>query len=198
MFLFDPSVASQWETAENEVGRILERASAEVIGVKKWDERRLAYEIQHRKRACYALTRFRASGSNIGGIERDARLSEMILRLLVVQCDLSEEKLAEFGKEAAEQSAFLHNAAEEARKAAEAKAEEAAERTAERPVEPVSETTSTPVDGGEASGVGDDVTKIKAPPAEAAAEPEDQDRAPEPAASSEAAGEPDGDEKPQA
>jgi ribosomal protein S6 len=107
MFLFDPAQAAQWETVEKEIGRIMQRAGAELLGIKKWDERRLAYEIKHRKRACYALTFFRSPRSSITAIERDARLSETILRLLVLKCDLTDEQLAEFGKEAAEQSAFL-------------------------------------------------------------------------------------------
>mgnify|MGYP000016030811 CR=1 FL=1 len=111
MFLFDPNVATQWETVEKEIGRIMQRAGAELIGIKRWDERRLAYEIKHRKRACYVLTYFRSPASNIAGIERDARLSEMILRLLVLRCHLSEEELAAFGRESAEQSALLRNGA---------------------------------------------------------------------------------------
>jgi ribosomal protein S6 len=119
MFLFDPAQAAQWETVEKEIGRIMQRAGAELIGIKKWDERRLAYEIKHRKRACYALTFFRSPRSNLTAIERDARLSETILRLLVLKCDLTDEQLAEFGKEAAEQSAFLRAGPPKAAKPAE-------------------------------------------------------------------------------
>ena len=92
MFLFDPSTATRWEAVEGEVGRIIDRAEAELIGIERWDERRLAYEVKHRKRGCYVLTYFRAPGSKVAGIERDARLSEMILRLLVVRCGLTEEQ----------------------------------------------------------------------------------------------------------
>jgi len=109
MFLFDPSMATQWEAVESEIGRIMQRAHAEMIGIKKWDERRLAYEIKHRKRGCYALTYFKAPHDSISGIERDARLSEMILRALVLRCRLTDEQLAAFGREAAEQAALLRS-----------------------------------------------------------------------------------------
>jgi small subunit ribosomal protein S6 len=114
MFLFDPGMATQWETIEKEISRIMQRANADVIGIKKWDERRLAYEIDHRKRGCYALTYFRAPHTGIGGIERDVHLSEMILRVLVLRSLLTEDQLAMFGREAAEQSAFLRSGAAQA------------------------------------------------------------------------------------
>jgi len=188
MFLFDPSVASQWQTAENEVARIMERAGAELIGVKKWDERRLAYEIRHRKRGCYVLTYFRASGSSIAGIERDARLSEMVLRLLVLQCRLSEEKLDEFHKEAAEQSAMLRRAAEEAAKPP----------PAEEPAEPEPATAAATGDAAEVALADEAVSPVEDPPAETGAKGDAQGSAPEPSTSGEPAGEPAGDQKPDA
>ena len=126
MFLFDPSVASKWDMVVSEVGRIMERAEAELIGLKKWDERRLAYEIERRKRGCYVLAYFKARGSSIAGIERDVQLSEMVLRLLVLRCDLSDEELDAFRKEAGEQSEALLKAQEEAAKPPEPEPVEAA------------------------------------------------------------------------
>ncbi len=113
MFLFDPSVATQWETVEKEIGRIMQRAGAELIGVKRWDERRLAYEIKHRKRACYVLTYFKCPSASIVGIERDARLSEIVLRLLVLRCTLNDDQLSVFGREAADQCALLRSGAQQ-------------------------------------------------------------------------------------
>ncbi|MEE8169885.1 MAG: 30S ribosomal protein S6, partial [Phycisphaerae bacterium] len=85
MFLLDAALASNWEAAEGEVRRLLDRASAKVLGLRRWDERRLAFEIKRRKRGIYALAFFEAPGEKINDLERDARLSEMILRLLVLR-----------------------------------------------------------------------------------------------------------------
>ncbi len=94
MFLFDSGATHEWERVESEIGRIMERAGAEVVLCRKWDERKLAYEIRGRKRGCYVLTYFRAAGDQIAGIERDARLSEAILRCLVLRADhVGEEQL---------------------------------------------------------------------------------------------------------
>lgn len=154
MFLFDPSVASKWDVVESEVGRIMERAEAELIGAKKWDERRLAYEIEHRKRGCYVLALFKARGSSIAGIERDVQLSEKVLRLLVLRCDLSDEELDTFGKEASERSEALLKAQEEAAKPPEPEPTEAAapEPSKVLPAEPSEVLAAEPsADAGEAA-----------------------------------------------
>lgn len=87
MFLMDPAIGTDFESAEAEVRRLLERAEAEVLGLKKWDERKLAYEIRRQKRGLYVLCYFSASPDKIPPLERDAQLSEKILRLLVVRRD---------------------------------------------------------------------------------------------------------------
>jgi len=66
------------------VRKILEKAGAEIVSMKKWDERRLAYEINGRNRGTYILCYFHADGQKIRQIERDAQLSELILRVLIL------------------------------------------------------------------------------------------------------------------
>lgn len=87
MFLFDPTFGASFENCETEVRRLAERAGAELIFCRKWDERRLAYRIKGRKRGVYVLTYFKASPNKIGGLERDAKLSENILRVLIVRAE---------------------------------------------------------------------------------------------------------------
>lgn len=87
MFLFDPTFGSSFENCETEIRRLLDRASGEILFCRKWDERRLAYKINGRKRGVYALTYFKAPADRIAPLERDAQLSEHILRLLVLRAD---------------------------------------------------------------------------------------------------------------
>jgi len=96
MFLFDPAVGSDWSKVEAEVNRLMERSGAQLIMWGKWDERRLAYPIKRHKRAVYVLAYFRADPEKIADLERDARLSESILRSLVLRADhVSEEQMRE-------------------------------------------------------------------------------------------------------
>ena len=88
MFLVDTALAAQdWQVILDEVQRIMDRAEAEVVSLKKWDERRLCYDIQKKSRGTYILVYFNCETSKIGGIERDVQLSELIARVLVLRTD---------------------------------------------------------------------------------------------------------------
>ncbi|MFQ5411382.1 MAG: 30S ribosomal protein S6 [Phycisphaerae bacterium] len=87
MFLFDPALSSNWSEAEVEINRLMERADAKLLGIKNWDERKLAYPIGGHKRGLYALTYFEAAADKLPGIERDVQLSEKCLRALLLRKD---------------------------------------------------------------------------------------------------------------
>jgi small subunit ribosomal protein S6 len=84
MFLLDPVLAADWPAAEAEVMRILGRADAKVLGLRNWEERKLAYQIGRHKRGLYVLGYFQATPERVAGLERDAQLSEQVLRVLVI------------------------------------------------------------------------------------------------------------------
>jgi len=87
MFVVSPTEAADLAGIVDHLNEILRRATAEVIALKKWDERRLAYEIGGQKRGVYFLAFFICDPVNIGGIERDCNLSERILRTLITRAD---------------------------------------------------------------------------------------------------------------
>jgi small subunit ribosomal protein S6 len=58
-----------------------------LIVLRKWDERRLAFEIGGQKRGIFLLAYFKAAGSSIPHIERDVNLSEKVLRVLMIKAD---------------------------------------------------------------------------------------------------------------
>jgi small subunit ribosomal protein S6 len=88
MFLVDSGDAAQWDDLSKHVAGILTRNGAELVGVTRWDERKLAYTVEKRKRGTYVLAFFAmgATGS-VTDIERDCQLSEKILRTLVLKAD---------------------------------------------------------------------------------------------------------------
>jgi len=94
MFLFDTATTRDWAAIEQEVRRLLERIGANLLVCVKYDERKLAYEIRRRKRGTYVLTYFDAPPEKLQELERDTQLSELVLRLLVLRTEISEEKLA--------------------------------------------------------------------------------------------------------
>ena len=86
MFLMDSNLAQKdWSVLETHILDILKKNRADVLYSEKWPDRRLAYDIKGAKKGTYFLTYFNAPPDAIKDIERDARLSERILRLLIVQ-----------------------------------------------------------------------------------------------------------------
>ena len=87
MFLISPSVATDLGGAIQHIREILGRGDVELISLRKWDERRLAYEIQKNKRGVYILAYFAADPSRLALIERACNLSEQLLRSLIIRAD---------------------------------------------------------------------------------------------------------------
>lgn len=88
MFLVDSARAgADWDGINAAIRKILGRAEAEIVSIRKWDDRRLAYEIKHVSRGTYILAYFRADGQNIQGIEKAVQLSEKILRVLILSAE---------------------------------------------------------------------------------------------------------------
>lgn len=87
LFLFPQATVADLQGAHDHIVEILQRAGAEIISLKKWDERRLAYEIKGNKRGVYFLVYFRANGAKLAQIERDCNLSEKMLRAMITRAD---------------------------------------------------------------------------------------------------------------
>ena len=117
MFLIDSAqAAGDWDGSIKVITDVLEKSEAEIISIRKWDECRLAYEIDHKTRGTYLLCYFRADGEKIRELERSIQLSERIMRVLILKADhLTEEDMeketpatkAEKKIEAAEEKAGL-------------------------------------------------------------------------------------------
>ena len=84
MFLVDSAAEADLDKINAIIKKILEKAGAEIVSMEKWDERRLAYEIGGKNRGTYILCYFHADGQKIRQIERDAQLSESIMRVLIL------------------------------------------------------------------------------------------------------------------
>ncbi|MCC6428817.1 MAG: 30S ribosomal protein S6 [Phycisphaerales bacterium] len=102
MFLISQATAADLGSAVDHIKEILSRGHAEVLAMRKWDDRRLAYEIDGQKRGLYILTYFKAPNDQLSHIERDCNLSEKVLRVLILRADhlsLEEIQAADARKE---------------------------------------------------------------------------------------------------
>lgn len=85
MFVLPGAAGSNVEGAIELVKGVVERHQGKILVIKKWDERKLAYELGGQKRGLYIIAFFHAPGLAIVGIERDVSLSDQILRVLVTR-----------------------------------------------------------------------------------------------------------------
>ena len=88
LFLIDSAqAASDWDGINALIKNILEKNDAEIVSMRKWDERKLAYDINRKSRGTYILVYFKAPGGSVRIIEREIRLSERVLRLLILNAE---------------------------------------------------------------------------------------------------------------
>jgi small subunit ribosomal protein S6 len=135
MFLFPQAQATNLQAAVDHLKDILAKAGAELISLRKWDERRLAFEIKGNKRGVYFLAYFRIPHSGVAAVERGCNLSEMILRSMFLRA----EHISPQQMEAADGQAELADEIQlRSVRAATAEAEEGSgDDTREREEEPV-------------------------------------------------------------
>ena len=88
MFLIDSALAStDWYGTLATIRTILEKAGTEIVSMRKWDERKLAYDIKGKSRGTYILCYFKADGDRIQDIEKAVTLSEKIIRVLILNAE---------------------------------------------------------------------------------------------------------------
>jgi small subunit ribosomal protein S6 len=175
MFLVDSSKAgADWDGIVSAIRTILEKAGAEIDSIRKWDDRRLAYEIKGKSRGTYILSYFRVDGARIRDIEKSVRLSEQIMRVLILSAErlspedieketpatkveMEKEKQKAAKKEAQEAEAKQESAPEEAVEAEQAEVVEQMEATKQFPEEKTEYSQASEVIAGpEVSTVADD------------------------------------------
>ena len=92
MFLFPPPGTVDVEGMTNTARGIIERHGGTILHIKKWDERKLAYEIKRQKRGTYIIAFYRGPGTSVSAIERDVNLSEDVLRVLITDAEHLSQK----------------------------------------------------------------------------------------------------------
>ncbi len=173
MFLVDTGDAAIWDDLTKHIEGILARSGAELVGITRWDERKLAYPVAKHKRGTYVLTFFHMSrGDGVAEIEHDCQLSERILRALVLKADhfTVADMRAQLGEDIREDVAkkVMEARGEKEPPPPEAEADAGGEDAAETP-----STHETPAEGPSAKDAAADK------PADAQAAPAEPPKSPE-------------------
>jgi small subunit ribosomal protein S6 len=94
MFLLGQAAATDLAGSVNHIKDTLAKNGAEVVALKKWADRPLAFPIRKQKRGMYILCYFTCPTDKLGEIERSFNLSEVVLRTLLVKAEhLSVEEM---------------------------------------------------------------------------------------------------------
>ncbi len=87
LFLVSQSAAADNDAVIEHLKGLLARAEADIIGLQKWDERRLAFTIKGQRRGTYYIAYFNAPRTKITRLERDCNLSDNVLRAMFLRSD---------------------------------------------------------------------------------------------------------------
>ncbi len=87
LFLFPQSVNVDIKAAVELIKETLGKHGAEIIALKKWGDRQLAYPINKQKRGVYILCFFSVTTDKMQAIERAFNLSDALLRQMIVRAD---------------------------------------------------------------------------------------------------------------
>ena len=87
-FIVDSSLdPEKIESIIDKSSEIITRLGGEIVEIKHWGKRRLAYEIAKRQYGYYVIFNYRAPGEVIKELERTFRLNQNILRYLTIYLD---------------------------------------------------------------------------------------------------------------
>ncbi|MEM9065242.1 MAG: 30S ribosomal protein S6 [Planctomycetota bacterium] len=94
MFLISQGAAVNLQEVVDFLVHAIEHHGGELHALRKWDERRLAFEIDKQKRGVYLLGYFKAHGDILTPLDRELTLSELVMRHLIVRADhMTEEQM---------------------------------------------------------------------------------------------------------
>lgn len=88
LFIIRPDLEDEEnQTIANEIETLVKDNGGAVVRSEIWGKRRLAYEVKGFNEGCYVLLRFDAPGECIAKLQAYFRLSEKVIRNLVVHFD---------------------------------------------------------------------------------------------------------------
>jgi small subunit ribosomal protein S6 len=87
LFLFGTAATSDVDGALATVRSTVEKHGGTIHVLKKWDDRKLAYEIAKQTRGLYVLSLFESDPTAIVSMERELKLGESVVRTLITNAD---------------------------------------------------------------------------------------------------------------
>lgn len=91
--IYEPALTEDGVEAEISTFReVAAKKGGEVLEVQKWGKKRLAYEVKKRREGQYILMKVGGTGEVVADIERHFRITEAILKGVVVRAEEPRER----------------------------------------------------------------------------------------------------------
>ena len=87
VLLDNREVKKGWQTLKDTVSGMFKKHGAAVLSAKRWDERRLMYQVGRCRRATYLLVYFEGESVQTNSIRRELELNEQVLRHMMLTCE---------------------------------------------------------------------------------------------------------------
>jgi len=88
LFIINPALD------DTEVGKVvgkieefIKKGGGEILKVDNWGKKKLAYEVKKQKKGYYILLNFRIKPGIIGELERNLRLTDPVIKFLIIRLD---------------------------------------------------------------------------------------------------------------
>ena len=86
MWLVDANVAKEsLPKVLAGIRELIEKSGGTWVNGDRWDERRLAYPVKKKKRGMYVITHFTSPTESLTRLDRNARISDLVLRHLILK-----------------------------------------------------------------------------------------------------------------
>lgn len=87
VLLDNREVKKGWQALKDTVSGMFKKHGAEILSAKRWDERRLMYQVGRCRRGTYLLVYFKNNPLQTNAIRRELELSEQVLRHMMLSCE---------------------------------------------------------------------------------------------------------------
>lgn len=86
VFIISPQISDEdIENVTNRVSQLVANNGGEITEIKPWGRRRLAYPIDNFREGFYVATKLRLNPASASDLERSLKLTEEIIRYLLVR-----------------------------------------------------------------------------------------------------------------
>ncbi|MCK4358910.1 MAG: 30S ribosomal protein S6 [Candidatus Cloacimonetes bacterium] len=87
MFILPPIEDEKVKENIEKVKNFITKKEGEILEVKEWGKRKLAYEIDHYNEGYYVIILFNLDANHISSLENFYKLNENIIRFIVIKQD---------------------------------------------------------------------------------------------------------------